>query len=666
VIPTHGDVDDQRTPLGERASGGAYAPARRTRRAPADPAPEGDDGGAGDAAAAAPRWRPALLVAGLTALVVLPLAVALVALRSPRWYPLLDLAMTELRVRDVGTADSPLIGLVGRLSSGGNQGSHPGPLSFWALAPTYRLLGGTGWSLLVGVVVLNTAAVALTLWAALRRGGTAVAVGFAAAQAVLVQLYGTQVLTEPWNPYMPVLWWPLTLVAVWSVLDDDLAMLPVAVFAGSFAMQTHISYLGIVGGIAGLTVAVLAVRAWRRRGDRAELRRLAGWSGLALVLGVLLWLPSVIDQLTNEPGNARVVADHFLEAEEDPIGVARGVEVFAVHLNPWRLLAGQRGISGSVVPGLVLVAAWLVSAAVAWRLRPTGPGEGTGAGAGGADKGWPTLVRLHVVVAAALVLGLASAVRILGFLWHYLLLWAWGTTAVALVAIAWTMVLAASRTGRAGSERPVRVATAVAGVLLVCWTVVSAAQARGAETEQQRVSRVVGDLTVPVLDAIDRGDVAPGGRDATYLVTWTDGTYIGAPGYGLFSELERRGLDVGVAPPMGAGAVEHRVLPASEADGEVHMSVGPDIPIWQSRPDATMIAYADPRTDEERARFEQARRDSIAALRAEGRDDLVELVDLAPFMLFLDESLSAETRAAIAPLGDLGQPLAVFVTTTVG
>ena len=40
----------------------------------------------------------------LTAVVVLPLLVALVALRTPRWYPLLDLAMTELRVRDVGTA----------------------------------------------------------------------------------------------------------------------------------------------------------------------------------------------------------------------------------------------------------------------------------------------------------------------------------------------------------------------------------------------------------------------------------------------------------------------------------------------------------------------------------------------------------------------------------
>ena len=39
----------------------------------------------------------------------------------------------------------------------------------------------------------------------------------------------------------------LFLLAVWSVLCDDLPMLPVAVFAGSFCMQTHISYLGLVG-----------------------------------------------------------------------------------------------------------------------------------------------------------------------------------------------------------------------------------------------------------------------------------------------------------------------------------------------------------------------------------------------------------------------------------
>jgi hypothetical protein len=79
-----------------------------------------------------------------------------------------------------------------------------------------------------------------------------------------------------------------------------------------------------------------------------------------------------------------------------------------------------------------------------------------------------------------------------------------------------------------------------------------------------------------------------------------------------------------------------------------------------------MIAYADPRTDAQRARFEQARRDSIDELVALGRDDLVKLVDLAPFMLFLDDSLPESTRQTIAPLGDIGQPLAVFVTTDVG
>jgi hypothetical protein len=618
----------------------------------------GDETAAAAGRAGAGR-RPlptALVVAGLTAVVVLPLLVALVALRTPRWYPLLDLAMTELRVRDVGTRHSPLIGLVGRLSSNGNQGSHPGPLSFWALAPVHRLLGGSAWSLMLGVVALNAAAVGLTLWAALRRGGTALALGLAAAFAVLLHLYGTQVLTEPWNPYMPVMWWPLTLVAVWSVLDDDLAMLPVAVVAGSFCMQTHISYLGIVAGIAALTVAALGLRAWRLRGDRTALRRLGAWSGAALALGVVLWLPPLIDQLTNDPGNGSVVLDHFLEAEDEPIGVGRGAELFAVHLDPWRLAAGRGAISGSVVPGLLLVAAWAAAAVATWRMTPA-PVDA---------HRRDTLLRLHVVVAAALALGLVSAVRILGFVWHYLLLWGWGTTTLTLFALAWTAVLAARAAGPRAGRLATRGALALAVAVLVGWTAAFAAGARDAQPTQHRVSEAVGDVTAPLLEAIDRGDVAPGGRDARYLITWTDGTYIGSPGYALVTELERRGLDVGVAPPQGPGAVEHRVLRSADADAEVHVSVGPDIALWESRPDATMVAYADPRTDAQRARFEQARRDSIDQLVALGRDDLVELVDLAPFMLFLDDSLPESTRATIAPLGDIGQPLAVFVTTDVG
>ena len=319
--------------------------------------PEGappDDDGASDERGRG--LRTPVVVGGLTAVVAVPLLVALGALHSPRWYPLLDLAMTELRVRDVGTSHTPMVGLVGRLSSDGNQGSHPGPISFWALAPVYRVLGGSAWSLFVGVVVLNVTAVSLTLWIAMRRGGAALALAFAAAIAVLFHVYGTQVLTEPWNPYMPVMWWPLTLVAVWSVLCDDLPMLPVGVFAASFCMQTHISYLGLVGGFAALTLVGLAVRAYQLRADRPAQRRVLRWGAIGLGLGFVLWLPPLIDQITGDPGNASIVFDHFRHSDESPIGVGRGGELFGVSLNPWRYFSGQTAISGSVLPALALVA----------------------------------------------------------------------------------------------------------------------------------------------------------------------------------------------------------------------------------------------------------------------------------------------------------------------
>ena len=100
-----------------------------------------------------------------------PLLVAVVALRGERWFPVLDLAMTEFRVRDVFTADTPLIGLPGRIGEYPDQGSHPGPLSFYVLAPTYRLLGSSSWALEAATVVVHLAAIATALWIGQRRLG---------------------------------------------------------------------------------------------------------------------------------------------------------------------------------------------------------------------------------------------------------------------------------------------------------------------------------------------------------------------------------------------------------------------------------------------------------------------------------------------------------------
>jgi len=67
------------------------------------------------------RGATALLFAALIAVLSFPLVVALVELRRPHWYPLLDMAQTEIRVRDV-TSHPPLIGLAGRIGPFGPNG----------------------------------------------------------------------------------------------------------------------------------------------------------------------------------------------------------------------------------------------------------------------------------------------------------------------------------------------------------------------------------------------------------------------------------------------------------------------------------------------------------------------------------------------------------------
>src|SRR3954447_26200181 len=75
-----------------------------------------DDPADDDASDASPSHRarrtqrPWLLWALLLALIAIPLIVALIALHGTHWYPVLDLAMTEVRVRDVASAHTPLIG----------------------------------------------------------------------------------------------------------------------------------------------------------------------------------------------------------------------------------------------------------------------------------------------------------------------------------------------------------------------------------------------------------------------------------------------------------------------------------------------------------------------------------------------------------------------------
>ena len=599
------------------------------------------EGAAGAVTADGPRSddRTRWLLFALIALLVLPLVVAAIALRSPRWYPVLDLAMTELRLRDVFTSHTPLIGLPGRIGRFPEQGSHPGPMSFYALWPTWKVLGASAWGMQVGALVLNALCVGAAVLIANRRGGLRLAVAVAALLALLLNGYGIATLAEPWNPYMPLLWWVVTLLAVWSVVTGDVALLPVAVVAASMAAQTHVPYLGLCLGVGALALGALVLQ-WRRDERRSEIVR---WGLVAAALVALLWSPLLVDQATKEPGNLTMLWEHFTSPpteEGAPLGVGEGIELAFRHLDLTALFTGEGGslgslarasgdAGGSVLPGVAVLAVWLAAVAVAWRRR------------------WSVLNRLNAVVGVALLLGVYSMSRIFGKVWYYLMLWSWGTATLLVLSVGWTIArLLPSESGR-------RAATAaLAGVALVGSVLLSVEAAR-AEPPAPQLSEVLAAVVPDVVAALD--------HDQRYLVTWDDSFYIGSQGYGLVSELDRRGFDAGVLEPWRVPVTHHRVYAHDEVDLEVHLAVGGFVERWRAVDGARELGSHDPRSAAERAEYDRLHDLATEELLASGHDDVVPLLDDNLFGASLADGLSDDARRHIEAMLELGSPGAVFL-----
>lgn len=597
------------------------------------------------------RW----LLVVLWVLLGVPILLATVALRRPTWAPVLDLAMTELRVRDVGTSNSPLIGLPGRIGGGGIQGSHPGPLSFWLLAPPYRLLGATSWGLHVGMALLDLSAMGISLVLAHRRGGRALAAAAAAVLAALVVGYGLGPLLEPWNPYIPLLWWVVVLLAAWSVLCGDLIALPVLVFAGTLSAQTHVPYLVLSLGIGALAAA--GVAAAGRWGVPASSRRWR-WLVGAGALGVALWLPPTIDQLTEDPGNYRILVDHFATPPEETVGLGRASTEVLEHFDlghlvvdqvrePGLLARGELGRFPVAWRGAVLLVAWAGMALAAWRRSPH------------------ALRCLHVVLAAATVLGWYSISRIFGVVWYYLMLWLWAVAALAVVATAWSAVVLWSRR-RPGAAEPT---SAGAGRLLVPSLVVvvallsarSTLEASGVEPSDPQLSRVLAALVGPTAEAIEAGLGEAPGPDGRYIVGFSDALHIGSQAYGLVNELERRGFDVGMDPAFAVPITRHRTIEPEEADARIQLVTGVNVAQWRQLDGVVEVATVDLRSAAELAELETLRASVTKRLREEGLAELVPFLDTNLFRAAIDQRASEPLRVDMDRMLKIGMPTSVFI-----
>ena len=597
-----------------------------------------------------------LTLFALWALLAAPLVVTLAALWHPRWYPLLDYAMTELRVRDVGSRHPPLIGLPGRLGAVQHQGSHPGPLSFYALWPVYWLLGESSWALEAATTALQVLAMGVSLWIANRRGGIRLAIGVAAVLALLARGYGVTILSFPWNPHLPVLLWFVFLLAVWSVLCDDWVMLPVAAVAGTFCAQTHIPYFAPAVALTAVATGWVLRAIWWRRIEGEQRRGAIRWLVVAAVAFAVAWTPPVIDQFTARAGegNLTVIWHTLTNPPEVSIGLAAGARLLLVHLNLGDILSRDAfATTGSLLPGLAFFVGWLLAVAGAFRLRHR------------------ALLSLHAVIGLALILAVASLSRIYGYVWYYLMLWTWGITALMLLAIGWTVAsTVAARAGPAPleegdayrRERLGRVGLISLVVATAVLSVLFAHEGVSDDIPQQRLSYSLAAVAPGTARALHSGSVMGGGRDGRYLITWVDPISIGSQAFGLLDYLDRGGLTVGMSDANRVAARDQRVIQPDKATAVVHLSVGmTDITRWRSMSGAKEVAYVEPRTPAERAEYARLRRQVIDGLRAAGRSRDVPGVDTNLLPMSLQAGIPVALRKPLARMVDLGLPTAVFV-----
>lgn len=624
-----------------------------------DAQPDATATGAVARAARRRPWDPEVRVANLVTVgcwvvLVAPLVVALVAAARPRWYPVQDLAQYELRVRDVGGRHTPLIGLAGRIGPWYDPGSHPGPLSFWMLAPVYRLLGSTSAALIASAISLHALALGLVLWMAKRRGGITLVVVLTGALAVLTRFYGPNVFIEPWNPYLPVTWWLVLLVAVWSVVDGDVAMVVPAVVAGTFCAQTHLPYVGLVGGLGAFLLVPLGLsvgQAWRAD-DRDTAGRTVRWTVGAAVLGVLLWIPPVIDEIWGQ-GNLTRIKDSVAHPTEGVSGWVHGPAELLRNLDPTALLVhrdltGVSHASGLCLPALVLLAVWALTAVVAWRQR------------------LHQVLRLHVVLAVALVLAGFSSTRIYGLLWSYLFLWAWGLATMLVVAAAWTVVAAARpHLPAIAAARLPRAAVAIGLAVAVASASAAGVHDRHAQPSRSDLSHDLGVVSGQLIAAL-RAEKVPGdGPGGHYLVRWTDPVTIGSQGWGLVDELERNGLHGGFDAPFGVGGTKHRVLPLAKATAVVELVVSDaDIATWDADPEAVRVAYVDSRTPAQRRAYQHMVDDVQARLVAAGLTKQAADWKTNLFTTSLDEAVPEDIRVDMRKVLAIPAPVALYLEPT--
>ncbi len=497
--------------------------------------------------------REQRLFAGLVVgLALLPILSAVIVL-SQGWRPSGDNALISLRAHDVITGHLPLVGqpTTGENFAEGVESSHPGPIEFYLIAPFALVLGPTV-GLALGAALINSAALVAVAWLAFRRGGMQLLFGTAVATVLLARSLGGNFLHDPVSSNVGAVMSLALLFAAWSLIAGDLRTIPVFVLVGSFSLQDHLTYLGT--GAPVILVAIGFGIWWIRRTQRFAVD--SSWLRprllVGLVVGVVLWLPVVIDQFFGSH-NLSAIIETFTTKGGQSEGFGFAAERLAEALAPWPIFSRKVPPLGylhtpathELVLGYLVLVAVVAFGVWFWRSRRT------------------DLASLALTVVLAAGAGLYTSVKLPSGAGVKAsnLRWMWTVSAFTWIALAWMVWSVLPLLAREVAGLPVILFGSVALTLALVGVMGSVGLA------SDRDGTIAKETTM-LIDRVKRE--LPTGR---YRVTYAGGSVVLSIGPALVHDLEFRGdtvlLDV---DPFTRAYADHRAYRDQKVDGTVFIT----------------------------------------------------------------------------------------------
>ncbi|MEZ5137418.1 MAG: hypothetical protein R2711_01105 [Acidimicrobiales bacterium] len=423
-----------------------------------------------------------------------PIVVALVGFVGDRWTLTGDWASLDVRIAEVGTRDTPLIGAYST-----RGWAHPGPSIYRLAAPARWASGGDPRSMMWTAGAINLASIGAIAWVARRRGGDAMALVALLACALLAHGLGPGRVIDLWNPIVPL--FPLLLVAflAWSAATGERRHAVPALLVGALVAQAHVSMVALLAVIGAWAVAWTVLE---RRGhppddevdgdveaEGADDRR-PGWVPVLAAgggLAALAFVPPLVDQVART-GNLGTLARYFVAGGNQPVGLGTGLGLVSRYVRPdgpW--LGGPEPTHGvsvlgsGALPTLAILVALAAMAIALWR------------------RGWRTDAAgasLALVLVAAAV---PIASRVDRPIFDYLVKWLEVPSAFAWFWLAWGTwrLLVRPATVARGLPRPALAGVGVVAIALVAaWSVPAATRLHfpAAQREAKAVAALVPEL----------------------------------------------------------------------------------------------------------------------------------------------------------------------------